>query len=339
MSRQNKVNRPVTIRDVAKLAGVSPITASRALGKPELVKLATREKVEAAAEELNFISNSAAGSLSNKRSNMVGIIVPTLSNSIFADTIQAITSRLMPEGLQVLIGSNEYSPKREEDIIKTFISHRAEALILTGNTRTEKAEKMIAKFGIPTIEIWNISKDSKHICVGMSNYQASFEMTSYLIGRGYKKIGFIGGEIANNDRTHDRLKGYKDALRKNGRKFDRSLTRESQFEFSSGAIAMKSLLTKHHDLDCVFAASDIIAFGALMECRSNEIKIPDDIALAGFDDALIGAISTPLLTTISVPRERIGFQAADIVLRLRAGETGIKRYNDLGFEMKIRETA
>jgi len=164
-----KISRPVTIRDVAVLAGVSPITASRALSKPHLVKLATREKVESAAEELNFISNIAAGSLSNKHSNMVGIIVPTLSNSIFADTIQAITSRLMPEGLQVLIGSNEYSPKREEDIIKTFISHRAEALILTGYTRTERAEELIAKFGIPTIEIWNVRKNSKHICVGMSN--------------------------------------------------------------------------------------------------------------------------------------------------------------------------
>ncbi|NQV98218.1 MAG: substrate-binding domain-containing protein [Rhodospirillales bacterium] len=163
-------------------------------------------------------------------------------------------------------------------------------------------------------------------------------MTSYLIGRGYKKIGYIGGETAHNDRTQDRLQGHKDALKKNGRKFDPSLTRESQFEFKCGAIAMKSLLTKHHDIDCVFAASDIIAFGALMECRSNDIKIPDDIALAGFDDALIGAFSTPALTTISVPRERIGFKAAEIVLRLRAGGTDIKKYNDLGFEIKIRET-
>ena len=334
----NTPNRPVTIRDVAKRAGVSPITASRALSKPHLVKPETRLKVEAAADDLKFISNHAAGSLSNRRTNMVGIIVPTLTNSIFAETIQAITSALMPAGIQALIGSNEYSPELEEEIIKTFISHRAEALILTGHTRTKRAEEIIKQYGIPTIEIWNINTKSDNICVGMSNHQAAFEMTSFLIGRGYRRIGYIGGVLENNDRSQDRIRGYKDALAEHAIPLDTALLRESTYEFASGASAMKSLLTKVHDLDCVFGSSDIIAFGAMMECQRNGIKIPDDIALAGFDDAVIGAISKPALTTISVPRQRIGLKAADIVTRLINGETGIPQIHDLGFELKVRDT-
>lgn len=332
-------HKPVTIRDVARIAGVSPITASRALSKSHLVKPATRKKVEAAAIELNFISNAAAGSLSNRRSNMVGIIVPTLSNSIFADTIQSITSSLMPEGFQVLIGSNEYCLQREEDIIRTFISHRADALILTGHTHTKAAEELIAQYQIPTVEIWNISDKSNHICVGMSNYQASFEMTSFLISRGYKNIGYIGGILENNDRSQDRLRGYKAAIQKHGWPFDPSITREAKYEFASGAAAMKSLLTKGHGLDCVFASSDIIAFGALMECQRNDIKIPDDVALAGFDNTSIGAIHKPALTTISVPRQRIGLKAAEIAIRLINGENDINRINDVGFDLKVRDTA
>ena len=328
----------VTIRDVARLAGVSPITASRALNKSHLVKPETQKKVEAAAAELKFISNSAAGSLSNKRSNMVGIVVPTLSNSIFADVIQSITSRLMPEGFQVLIGSNEYCLQREEDIIRTFISHRADALILTGHTHTVVAEQLIEQYQIPTVEIWNISEHSKHICVGMSNYQAAFEMTSFLISCGYKKIGYIGGVLKNNDRSQDRMRGFSEALKKHGRPFDPNLARESKYEFGSGAAAMRSLLTKSHGIDCVFASSDIIAFGALMECHRNDIKIPQNIALAGFDNTAIGAIYKPALTTISVPRQRIGLKAAEITLQLIKGEDDIQKLNDMGFDLKVRDT-
>ena len=328
----------VTIRDVARLAGVSPITASRALNKSHLVKVETQKKVEAAAADLKFIGNSAAGSLSNKRSNMVGIVVPTLSNSIFADTIQSITSRLMPEGFQVLIGSNEYCLQREEDIIRTFISHRANALILTGHTHAKVAEELIEQYQIPTVEIWNISEHSKHICVGMSNYQAAFEMTSFLISCGYKKIGYIGGILKNNDRSQDRMRGYSEALKKHGRPFDPNLARESRYEFGSGAAAMQSLLTKSHDIDCVFASSDIIAFGALMECHRNDIKIPQNIALAGFDNTAIGAIYKPALTTISVPRQRIGLKAAEITLQLIKGEDDIQKLNDLGFDLRVRDT-
>ena len=335
----NPDHKPVTIRDVARLAGVSPITASRALSKSHLVKPATRKKVEAAANELKFIGNSAAGSLSNRRSNMVGIIVPTLSNAIFADTIQSITSSLMPEGFQALVGSNEYCLQREEDIIRTFISHRADALILTGHTHTQAAEELIAQYMIPTVEIWNISDKSNHICVGMSNYQAAFEMTSFLISRGYKNIGYIGGILANNDRSQDRMRGYREAIERCGWSVDPSMMRESAYEFASGAAAMQSLLTKSHNLDCVFASSDILAFGALMECQRNDLKIPQDIALAGFDNTSIGEIHKPALTTISVPWQRIGLKAAEIALRLIRGETGISKINDLGFDLKIRDTA
>ncbi len=329
----------ITIQEVAKFAGVSPITASRALGNPKLVKESTRERVEAAAKELNFLPNFAAGMLSKNKSNMVGVIVPTLSNSIFADTIQALTEAIAPQGVQLLIGTNNYSMEREDQIIKTFISHRADALVLTGHTHTDYAEELIRNFEIPVVEIWNLRQGRDFACVGMSNYNAAYEMTEYLINKGYKRIGYIGGLLANNDRSEDRLRGYKQALRDNDVEFDFSIIREAEFELPSGAEAMRSLLTLSDRPDCVFASSDIIAFGALIECQNKGVSIPDDIALAGFDDAVIGSMTKPGLTTVRIPRRQIGLKAGNIVLKMLQGDKDISLVNDLGFDLAIRDSA
>ena len=328
-----------TIQEVAKFAGVSPITASRALNNPKLVKDSTRRRVEAAAKQLNFIPNFAAGILSRDKSNMVGVIVPTLSNSIFADTIQALSETISSQGIQLLIGTNNYSIDREEDIIRTFISHRADGLILTGHTHTAYSEEMIKSFTIPTVEIWNLRKGRDFVCVGMSNYRAAYEMTEYLIKKGYKRIGYIGGLLANNDRSEDRLNGYRDALKHYGVEFDSSIIRESEFSLLNGAEAMRSLLTLTHRPDCVFASSDIIAFGALIECQNKGISIPDDIALAGFDDAVIGSMTKPGLTTVRVPRRQIGLKAGSVIMKLLQKEPDISSVNDLGFDLAIRDTA
>ena len=328
-----------TIQEVAKFAGVSPITASRALNNPKLVKDSTRRRVEAAAKQLNFIPNFAAGILSRDKSNMVGVIVPTLSNSIFADTIQALSETISSQGIQLLIGTNNYSIDREEDIIRTFISHRADGLILTGHTHTAYSEELIKSFAIPTVEIWNLRKGRDFVCVGMSNYRAAYEMTEYLIKKGYKRIGYIGGLLANNDRSEDRLNGYRDALKHYGVEFDSSIIRESEFSLLNGAEAMRSLLTLTHRPDCVFASSDIIAFGALIECQNKGISIPDDIALAGFDDAVIGSMTKPGLTTVRVPRRHIGLKAGSVIMKLLQKDPDISSVNDLGFDLAIRDTA
>ena len=328
-----------TIQEVAKFAGVSPITASRALSNPKLVKDVTRRRVEAAAKELNFIPNFAAGILSKDKSNMVGLIVPTLSNSIFADTLQALSETISSHGIQLLIGTNNYSIDREEDIIKTFISHRADGLILTGHTHTAYAEELIKSFAIPTLEIWNLRKRRDFVCVGMSNYRAAYEMTEYLIKKEYKRIGYIGGLLANNDRSEDRLNGYRDALKNYGVEFDSSIIRESDFSLLNGAEAMRSLLTLTHRPDCVFASSDIIAFGALIECQNKGISIPSDIALAGFDDAVIGSMTKPGLTTVRVPRRQIGLKAGNVIMKLLQKDPDISSVNDLGFDLAIRDTA
>jgi len=328
-----------TIQEVAKFAGVSPITASRALNNPKLVKDSTRRRVEASAKQLNFIPNFAAGILSRDKSNMVGVIVPTLSNSIFADTIQALSETISSQGIQLLIGTNNYSIDREEDIIRTFISHRADGLILTGHTHTAYSEELIKSFAIPTVEIWNLRKGRDFVCVGMSNYRAAYEMTEHLIKKGYKRIGYIGGLLANNDRSEDRLNGYRDALKHYGFEYDSSIVRESEFSLLNGAEAMRSLLTLTHRPDCVFASSDIIAFGALIECQNKAISIPNDIALAGFDDAVIGSMTKPGLTTVRVPRRQIGLKTGNVILKLLQKDPDISFVNDLGFDLAIRDTA
>ncbi len=330
--------RHITIRDVAKTAGVSPITASRALQDSDLVRPATREKVARAAKELAYIPNFAAGTLSSDISRIIAVIVPNMSNSIFADTLQSIANSLRPAGYNLLIGSNDYSLELEEDLVRTFLSRRVDALVLTGHLHSEETRSLIKGSGVPTVEMWSITDKPLGISVGISNYDAALAMTRHLLDKGHRKIGFIGGLLENNDRTQSRLRGYREALEQAGVKFDASLVRHEDFDFDRGSMAMKSLLSLKGPIDAVFAASDVLALGALLECLRQNLKVPDDIAVSGFDDARIASIMTPALTTIGIPRQSIGTKIADVILQMIRGEEPEKKVFDMGFTLIERDT-
>lgn len=328
----------ITIRDVAKTAGVSPITASRALQNSSLVRPATREKVAQAAKDLAYIPNFAAGTLSSDISRIIAVIVPNMSNSIFADTLQSIANSLRPSGYNLLIGSNDYSLELEEDLVRTFLSRRADALVLTGHLHSEETVSLIKGSGVPTIEMWSITDDPLGVSVGISNYDAAFAMTRHLLDQGHRKIGFIGGLLENNDRTQSRLRGYREALEQAGISFDLTLVRHEPFEFDRGSMAMNSLLSSGDKLDAVFAASDILALGALLECLRQNLKVPDDIAVSGFDDARIASIMNPALTTIGIPREAIGTKIADVLMDMIRGRTPEQKVFDMGFTLIERDS-
>ena len=336
--RQRSEKR-ATIRDVAKAAGVSPMTASRAMQGSGKVRPGTRQKVVEAAQRLDYIPNLAAGTLATNASHLVAVILPNLSNSIFADTLQSISDSLRDSGYQLLVGYSDNSPEIEESLVRTFLSRRADAIVLTGHMHSEHTNALLRSADIPIVEMWSVSEKPIGACVGISNFDAAYSMTDYLCRKGHKSIAFIGGLLENNDRTQSRLEGYRAALKDHNLPVDDQLIRDVPFEFEDGSLAMRELLAVGKSIDAVFAASDILALGALLECNRQELSVPGDIAVAGFDDERLASLIKPSLTTIGVPRSAIGSKVADIVLSTLRGEPVEERVFDMGFSLVERESA
>ena len=328
-----------TIRDVAKVAGVSPITASRAMQNSGKVRPDTREKVVEAARQLDYIPNLAAGTLATNASHLVAVILPNMSNSIFADTLQSISDSLRDSGYQLLVGYSDNSPELEESLVRTFLSRRADAVVLTGRVHSEHTNALLKSAAIPIVEMWSLNDEPLGTCVGISNFDAAHSMTDYLHSKGHHRIGFIGGLLENNDRTQSRLEGYRASLTAHGLEVDENLIREVPFEFEDGARAMRELLEANKGLDAVFAASDILALGALLECNRQGLHVPEDIAVAGFDDERLASLIKPSLTTIGVPRRAIGEKVASVVLAALQGQPEDQSVFDMGFTLVERESA
>lgn len=331
--------RRVTMRDVAREAGVGTITVSRALQNPERVAAATRQRIDDAVRKLHYVPNLAAGTLRSARSRIVAVIVPTISNSIFSETLQAMSDVLRPAGYHLLIGHSNYSLIEEESLVRTFLARCPDAMVLTGYTHSPQAVELLARAGMPVIEIWNLGRKPIDTIVGLSNYQAAKAMAEYLIAKGHRAIGYIGGLREHNDRSVQREAGFARALKDAGIAVDPSRIVRTSFEFECGAAALNELLARHSDLDAVFAASDILAIGVLLECMRLKLRVPLDLAVAGFDDMGVSSRMTPTLTTVRVPRTQIGRVAAERILARLAGDETGARVIDLGFEVVARESA
>ncbi len=334
--RKKRPSGGVQIRDVARLAGVSAITVSRHLNEPDKVAEKTRAKVAAAINEIGYIPNMAARTLSSNKASVVGVIVPTITNSIFADFIAGLSDVLEEQGYKLLISCSGYSLEREAALIETLIAQRPAGIIVTGQAHSERGRGLLRRVRIPVVEAWEIGSAPIDICVGFSNFNACYEMTRGLLASGYRNIAFVSAPIAANDRAMGRRQGYLAAMREAGLSPEPSRIREAEFSFGRGAEVMGELVDSHPDLEAVFYANDILAIGALTECQRRGIRNPDDIGICGFDDVELAAITIPSLTTVRIPRYEIGRHAAEMVMS--AGTTNGPDGNviDLGFEIISR---
>jgi LacI family gluconate utilization system Gnt-I transcriptional repressor len=269
----------------------------------------------------------------------VPVILPTITNSIYADTFHGMADILRPRGYHLLIGETGYSTHEEERIVQAFLGWRPAAIVLAGCVHTDRTRGLLRRAKIPVVEIWTLPPKPLDAAVGFSNFEAARQMTRLLVARGHREIGFIGGLVEGNDRTQARERGYEDALRESGLVFDRSRMRRRPFEFRAGKEALGELLDAHPELDAVFVAADILAVGAIEECRRRGLDVPEDLAIAGFDDAEIGSVIDPPLTTVRVPRYALGRVVAEHLLARFERKPATPRVIDLGFEIVSRASA
>ncbi len=345
MKRRNKSNgmrkrkgagRP-TIADVADKAGVSTITVSRALRDPSKVSDHLRRKINNAVRKLNYVPHSHASALASTRSNIVGVIVPSLTNNVFADTLRAIYDDLEQGPFQVQLGNSRYVAADEERLIRTFLGQGPSAMIVAGNDQTDTARELLQNAGCPVVQVMDIGDDPIDMMVGFSHFEGGRAAGRHLVQKGYKRIGFLGARM--DPRSHRRLEGFKDALQSGGR-YDPDLimTTTVSSSVSLGAELIGQLLARRSDLDAVFCNNDDMALGALFGCQKAGISVPDDMGIIGFNDLEMMAASHPSLTSIRTDRYAIGKRAVEMIKAELDGEVPEQKIVDLGFELQQRES-
>jgi len=312
--------RMPTMADVAQRAGVSKMTVSRALRDGGVVSKETRERTLAATEELGYVLDQSAGSLSSKRTGFIAAIVPSINNSNFSDTARGIADTLDGTGLQLLLGYTDYSAQREEQLVEAMLRRRPEGVILTGGQHTPRTRKLLLAAGIPVIETWDVPAKPIDQVVGFSNEDAMALLVLKLAEKGYKRFGYVGGTTERDTRGSQRRVGFQRALKQLKLPFDRLISfGVPPISIEQGGQALVSMLKTWPDTEVVICVSDLSAFGALMECQRRGLKVPKDIAIAGFGNFEVGAWSHPRITTVDVECYEIGRRAA---LRLRASILG-----------------
>ena len=293
------------------------MTVSRALNGNAYVKDTTRERILSAANELGYLVNSVAAGLASRRTGFIAVTVPTINNANFADTVQGITETLREAGLQLLLGYTSYKADEEERLVEEFLRRRPEAVVITGGNHTPRCRNLLQRCGIPVIEVWDLPSSPIGDVVGFSNAAAATLMADHLIERGYRKIGFIGGDNTQDTRGLDRRRGFLKALAMRGLEANRLVASgPPPISMMKGAASMRQMLAQWPDTEAVMCVSDLSAFGALSECQRMGVDVPSDIAIAGFGAYDIAELSVPDITTIDVCARRIGELTGARILQL-----------------------
>jgi LacI family gluconate utilization system Gnt-I transcriptional repressor len=334
-----KSSNRVTLQDVAQYIGVSAITISRALHKPDKVSDAMRRKVDAAVRELGYIPNRAASALASAESRIVSLIIPSLTNNVFSQVIRAVYDVLLPEGYQILLGNSHYSPLEEERLITTFLEQNSDGIIVTGLDQTTHGKRLLSQSGIPVVQIMEVGDDSIDMNVGFSHFQAAYDVTCHLIESGRRNIGFLGARM--DPRAQRRLQGYQKALEDAGLSWRGKISTTHQpSSVKLGGQLLLDIVSTAEKLDGLFCLNDDLAMGALFECQRSHIRIPEDLAIAGFNDLEPSACVNPSLTTVSTPRYEMGQVAARKLLERMQGvdEPEGPRVIDLGYNVVVRQS-
>jgi LacI family gluconate utilization system Gnt-I transcriptional repressor len=305
-----------TMADVAALAGVSTMTVSRALRESPLVSPEARLRILAAVDDLGYVLDRSAGTLSSKRSGFVAVVIPSINNSNFSDTAHGITDAVEAHGLQLLLGYSDYMVEKEERLIEAMLRRRPEGVILTGGRHTDRTRRLLVDAGVPVVETWDMPSDPIDHVVGFSNAEATRALVHRLAERGYRNIGFIGGTTDRDSRGADRRRGFSLAVEELG------LARERIISFGTppisidqGAEAITLLVEQWPDVDAAVCVSDLSAFGAVMECQRRGWSVPQRIAVAGFGNFEVARCSNPRITTVAVDCHEIGRTAGELIVR------------------------
>lgn len=327
----------VTMQEVADRAGVSAITVSRALRTPDKVAEAVRLRIAEVCRELGYVPNHAASALASARSQTIVVLIPSLSNVVFVDIITGIKDVLDEQGYHLLIGVTGYSPDAEEALLRKYLQHLPDGLILTGIDHNPGVWELLRAQAMPTVHTIETLTGNEGMSVGFSQFESGYAAGRHLVERGHRRIGIVGAQL--DPRSLRRCDGCRQSLREAGL-YDPALEimTPEKSSIALGATLLETLLARHPDCDAVFFCNDDLAQGAVFQCGRLGVSVPGQVALVGFHDFAGTAWTTPPLSTIATPRYEIGREAAQLLMRHLAGQPIAQRHVDLGFTLVRRET-
>ncbi|GHC34245.1 LacI family transcriptional regulator, gluconate utilization system Gnt-I transcriptional repressor [Aidingimonas halophila] len=329
-----KKKRP-TLQDIADRVGATKMTVSRCLRDPSTVSEGLRERIFAVAEQIGYIPNRAPDLLSKATSRSIGLLVPSLTNQVFADVIVGIETVTEPAGYHLMLSHYGYSEQLEERSLASLLSYNVDGVILSDRRHTQRSRRMLETAGIPAIEIMDTCLPPLYQAVGFDNVQAAHDMVAEMIRRGRRHILYLAVRL--DERTRQREEGYRAAMEAQGlTPITLQSTRRSSY--SVGAELMAQILAEYPQADGIFCTNDDVAVGAYFECLRRHVLVPERMAIAGFHGHDVGQVMAPRLASVVTPREAIGSRAAEELLSRIRGQPVKEATIDLAYCIEVGGT-
>jgi LacI family gluconate utilization system Gnt-I transcriptional repressor len=334
--RSRRGSGAVTLHDVARIAEVAPMTASRALNTPQRVSPEVLARVTEAVRRTGYVPNRIAGGLASTRSRLVAAVVPTLSGPVFLQTVEALTAALADQGYQLMLGQTGYVDSREDALLEAIIGRRPDGIVLTGIMHSPEGRKRLLAANIPVVETWDLTQTPVDMLVGFSHADVGRAVATFLHDKGRRRLAVVAGDDERSRRRHN---AFCEAARGLGLAQVEVVVVPAPTTLRSGRAGLAELLQCRDGVDAVFCSSDLLALGVLTEAHARGLAIPSQLAVVGFGDNEFAADLDPALTTVCIDSAAIGRQAARFIVERAEGRVVADRIVDIGFSIQDRASA
>lgn len=330
-----------TLQDVARLAGVSSMTASRALSRPERVAAQTRERIQQAVQALGYVPNLTASSLITRRSGIIGALITTVTNPILAATLEVLQKGLSEAGYHLLIGETRFARDQEMHLLRAFLGRQLDGLILAYGYHSTETLELLRSAQTPLVELWDLPEGDSpreplgHV-VGFSNWRAGALVGEHLVAAGYRRPAFFGYD---DERENLRWQGFRQAVLGGLGVEPLRFKTSAVPQIEDGIEAIEGYRQGRLQFDAAFFTNDMPALGALSSCLRHGIAIPDSIGICGFGDMAIASALYPALTSVHIPAERVGMATVELLRRaIEQPDDDKAEWRDVGCRLVVRES-
>jgi LacI family transcriptional regulator, gluconate utilization system Gnt-I transcriptional repressor len=336
LKRARRSSGAMTLSDVAKLAGVAPITASRAINTPDQVSPQVLQKVQDAVLRTGYVPNRMAGGLASSRSRLIAAVVPSTVMSVFMETVESLNNALFDAGYQLMLGQSGYSPAREEVLLESIIGRRPDGIFLAGILQSGKGRTRLLASGIPIVESWDLTPTPIDMLIGFSHSDIGREVAQYFMNKGRNRFALVRAE---DERAGRRATAFINEVSQRGLGEVFVVNVGASRSIKSGREAMLRILAEAPEVDAVFCSSDLLALGVMTEAGVQDIAVPERMAIMGFGDMPFVADMVPALSTVRINGGDIGRQAARFLMDRAEGRTVEPLIVDVGFSIVVRDSA